>query len=211
MKFFLKRLFRFYKSKMYLYCFVSCICIYTTSLKAQNYGGNYDWRMLGGGPLQLFSFHFGTSSSINHNKALGYNVGASIGWNYLSSFYNTMEGIDHIFDIGIRMKYSFSDATIKTHAIGAEIYLHFPCSTTDLFRNAPQPFSLIIGGGSIFVRPENMSLQQNLNGGYVEVGVGVFKYFPININFLYRWSFFHANSLGIDPVEQSFHVEFAIF
>lgn len=185
--------------------------INTNFLFSQNYGGNYDWRMLGGGPLQIVSFNIGTNTSINHNFT-GYNIGWSVGWNYLSSFYDMFNGIDHIFDMGIRIKYMFNDSVIKSHLIGTEIYFHFPCSTTDIFRHIPQPISLIVGSGAIFATTQlqNPSLKE-ATGYYIEAGVGLFKYFMINANLLYRVSFFQQNALNINPIEHNFVVEFAIF
>lgn len=199
--------------KYYLHVVLFIMFINTNYLFSQNYGGNYDWRMLGGGPLQLVSFHIGTNTSINRNST-GYNIGGSVGWNYLSSFYNAFDGIDHIFDMGVRVKYMFNDSIIKSHLVGTELYFHFPCSTTDLFRHAPQPLSLIIGGGAIFAKNNTQAQNLSLNettGYYVEVGVGLFKYFVINANLLYRASFFQPNALNIQPIEHNFLVEFAIF
>lgn len=199
-----------YYCRMVLVC---CLCMQTHFLCAQNYGGNYDWRMLGGGPLQIVSFHVGTNTSMTHNHT-GYNLGGSVGWNYLSSFYNTFDGIDHVFDMGVRVKYMFNDSIIKSHLVGAELYFHFPCSTTNLFRHAPQPFSLIVGGGVIFAEslPQaQTSLHAETRGHYIEVGIGLFKYFVINANLLYRMSFFPQNTLGIQQMEQNFLIEFAIF
>lgn len=179
-----------------------------SALFAQNYGGNYDWRMLTGGPLQLISFHVGTNTSITHNHT-GYNIGGSFGWNYLSSFYDALNGIDHIFDIGLRAKYMFYDSVVKSHLVGAELYLHFPCSTTDTFRNVPQPISLVLGSGAIFAN--TMQHAPHITGHYIEAGIGLFKYFFVNANLLYRVSFFPQNAIGLERVEQSFVVEFAIF
>lgn len=200
--------------KHYLHVVLLFIFSNTNYLFSQNYGGNYDWRMLGGGPLQLISFHIGTNTSINHNSTR-YNLGGSVGWNYLSSFYNTFKGIDHIFDMGIRVKYMFNDSTIKSHLVGAELYFHFPCSTTNLFRYTPQPISFIIGSGAIFannntIHSQNLSTKE-VTGYYFETGVGLFKYFVINANLLYRLSFFQPNALNIQPIEHNFLVEFAIF
>ena len=120
-------------------------------------------------------------------------------------------GVDHIFDMGVRVKYNFNDIGQKSHIVGAELYLHFPCSTTNLFRHMPQPLSLIFGGGGIFMYPNTESLSSSVNGRYIEVGIGIMKYFVVNVNVLYRWSFFPNNSIGVLPLEQSFHIEFAIF
>ncbi len=204
----------FYNILKHYYAILLLCCIQTHSLFAQNYGGNYDWRMLGGGPLQLVSFHIGTNTSITHNHT-GYNLGGSFGWNYLSSFYNAFEGIDHVFDMGVRLKYMFNDSIIKSHLVGTEIYFHFPCSTTNLFRHVPQPLSLVIGGGAIFAEsmlPQSQILSnEKTTGQYIEIGVGLFKYFVINVNLLYRVSFFPQNTLGIQHIEQNFLLEFAIF
>ncbi len=190
-----------------LFYFKVCLFIFFPFylLNAQNYGGNYDWRMLGGGPLQIISFHVGTATSINRDS-MGYNIGGSFGWNYLSSFYGILNGVDHAFDMGVRVKYNFSDTGVKSHLVGTEIYLHFPYSTTKVFRHAPQPLSLIVGGGGIFTESRD-----KINGSYIEFGVGILKYFVINVNLLYRISFFPQNLSNIQPVEQSFHVEFSIF
>ncbi len=199
--------------KFLFYNIFACILLQTYILKAQNYGGNYDWRMLGGGPLQVVSFHIGTTTSFNHN-AVGYNIGGSFGWNYLSSFYNLLKGIDHVFDVGVRVKYNFSDIGIKSHLIGTEIYLHFPCSTTNIFRHVPQPLSFIVGGGGIFAESNIQNIQienTKVNGHYIEFGVGILKYFVVNVNLFYRISFFPQNQINLQPLEQSFHVEFAIF
>ncbi len=198
------------KSQTY-YSILCLLCLPVCLLKAQNYGGNYDWRMLGGGPLQIVSFHIGTVTSVTHGGQTGYSIGGSIGWNYLSSFYGALRGVDHIFDMGVRVKYNFNDIGQKSHIVGAELYLHFPCSTTNLFRHMPQPLSLIFGGGGIFMYPNTESLSSSVNGRYIEVGIGIMKYFVVNVNVLYRWSFFPNNSIGVLPLEQSFHIEFAIF
>ncbi|RDU67522.1 hypothetical protein CQA53_00400 [Helicobacter didelphidarum] len=183
---------------------------------AQNYGGNYDWRMIGGGPLQLVSFHVGSSTSITHNGDTGYSLGVSVGWNYFSAFYGVFDNIEHVFDMGMRVKYNFNHNVIKSHLVGAELYLHFPYSTTNIFAKFPQPFSLILGGGGIFVYPDSKASRADIHGYYVETGIGIAKFFIVNVNLLYRWSFFpsgvsQGNAIGLQPIEQSFHVEFAIF
>lgn len=185
-----------------------CFAAHSIFIAAQNYGGNYDLRMLGGGPLQVVSLHIGSSSNLSHNNA-GYIIGASIGWNYLSSFYGLFRGIDHIFDMGFRVKYDFIQDSLKKHSIGAELQLHFPYSTSNVFRNIPQPISLIIGAGGVFAYGD--SIPASINGNYVEVGIGFMKFIPLNINIAYRWSFFPNNQNQLLGVEKSIHVIFTIF
>ncbi|WP_202391521.1 hypothetical protein [Helicobacter saguini] len=222
---------RILKLKKLLYIFIFLTLI-LQNLQAKNYGGNYDWRMIGGGPLQLVSFHIGLDSSITHNGSTGYSIGASVGWNYFSAFYNVLDNVEHTFDVGFRVKYMFNHSAFETHLVGFETYLHFPCATSDSFLNFPQPVSLIVGGGAIFPYKDSKSspntellAQQNaLNGYYFEFGIGLAKYFIVNVNLLYRVSFFNEDSIkamnnltfspqnfNLQPIEHSFHIEFAIF
>ncbi|RDU71270.1 hypothetical protein CQA66_06940 [Helicobacter aurati] len=199
---------------------IVCFCFFlacSLSSKAQNYGGNYDWRMLGGGPLQIVSLHLGTSINTSTNKT-GYSIGASIGWNYLSSFYNLFDKIEHIFDMGIRIKYDFTQDYLQRHSVGAELQFHFPYSTSNIFKNIPQPVSAIIGSGSIFICQD--SLLHIIRGYYVEVGIGFAKFFPVNISFMYRWSFFTNPMQPVStqhvptqpaPIEKSIHIVFTLF
>lgn len=190
-------------------CLMLFIGYLTLAKCAQNYGGNYDWRMLGGGPLQVISFQVGTSSSLSHGGRFNYSIGGSIGWNYLSSFYNLLDSVQHIFDVGLRFKYQFSREPLLSHSIGVETYFHLPFSTTQAFKRVPQPLSLILGAGGTLVRPDKT--RPYLGGGYVEVGLGLAKFFPINVNLIYRWSFFEAGKQAVEPLEQSLHIDFILF
>lgn len=183
------------------------------NLYAKNYGGNYDWRMIGGGPLQLVSFHIASDTPINSGASGSYSIGASIGWNYFSALYNMLESVEHNFDMGLRVKYLASFSNVRSTLLGAELYLHFPASNSDIFLNVPQPLSLIMGAGAILPYKDS-----KVNGYYLEIGLGVAKFFIINMNLLYRASFFSTdsiNSIGttpaLKPIEHSFHIEFAIF
>lgn len=223
------------KSSKKLFCIITFFLLILQNLllenlHAKNYGGNYDWRMIGGGPLQLVSFHIGTDTSITHSANTGYSIGASVGWNYFSAFYNVLDDVEHTFDVGFRVKYMFNRSAFETHLVGAELYLHFPCATSDTFLNFPQPISLVIGGGGIlpYKDSKNFSGASNaanndIRGYYFEFGIGLAKYFIVNVNFLYRVSFFNADSIkainnvtfspqnfNLQPIEHSFHIEFAI-
>lgn len=137
-----------------------------------NYLGNW-W--------QLASFHLGSSIDLNtpNGGAMGLSIGASAGWNYL--FLNDV-------DIGVRGKYLYSNAYASTHSLGAMLYAH----------SWGQPnaglFSFALGGGLLITHtPSDQSA-----GGYVEVGLAGFKFFPVNVDLLYRASFYPAgNALGM--------------
>lgn len=133
-----------------------------------NYFGNW-W--------QLATFHIGSSIELNtpSGGAMGLNIGASTGWNYL--FHNDI-------DIGLRAKYLYANTSISTHSFGAMLYVH----------SWKQPnaglFSFALGGGMISANRAGHSAL----GGYVEVGVALFKFFPINGDLLYRASFYPVNN-----------------
>ncbi|STQ85985.1 hypothetical protein LS73_002255 [Helicobacter muridarum] len=189
---------------------ILCLCIANSVFTvAKNYGGNYDWRMLGGGPLQVVSLHIGSHSNLSNNGHTGYSIGASIGWNYLSSFYGLFKRIDHVFDMGFRIKYDFIQDSLQKHNVGAELQFHFPYSTSNAFRNIPQPISGIIGAGLVFAYKDSMS--SSIRGNYMEIGIGFIKFLPFNMNITYRWSFFPNNQNNLLRIEKSLHVIFTIF
>lgn len=130
---------------------------------------------------QLASFHLGSSIDLNtpSGGAMGLSLGASAGWNYL--FLNDV-------DIGVRGRYLYSGSYASTHALGAILYVHS--------WNPPNEglFSFALGGGMLITHTRE---SQTL-GGYVEVGLAGFKFFPVNIDLLYRASFYPVgNALGM--------------
>ncbi|OBV29771.1 hypothetical protein BKN38_01435 [Helicobacter sp. CLO-3] len=141
---------------------------------------------------QIATFHIGSSIDINtpNGGAMGLNIGGSAGWNYI--FLSDV-------DMGARFKYLYSNAYASTHSLGAMLYIH--TANDDMF-------SLALGGGVLFTNQGG----QSATGSYVEVGVGLFKFFPVNGDLLYRASFYPAsNPLGMSEMVHGIQIVFSLF
>lgn len=139
---------------------------------------------------QLASFHLGSSIDLNtpSGGAMGLSLGASAGWNYL--FLTDV-------DIGMRGKYLYSSSHASTHSLGAILYVHSWEPPNDGL------FSFALGGGMLIAHAKG---SQAL-GGYVEVGLAGFKFFPVNVDLLYRASFYPAgNALGMAEMVHGIHI-----
>ncbi|MGX2982156.1 hypothetical protein [Helicobacter sp. 23-1045] len=145
-------------------------------------------KMFYGNILQMATFHIGANfltSRLNNalgadNKKVAMDLGVSVGWNYF-------EAEDEEIDMGLRLKYLYTKSDYKTHSVGLVAYLH--PYTYPIMYNSPiiQPLSFLLGGGySNSTSPRGHSF----NGGYVEAGVALFKYFPLNLDIIYRATFY---------------------
>ncbi|MGX3012143.1 hypothetical protein ACWIUD_11435 [Helicobacter sp. 23-1044] len=153
-------------------------------------------KMFYGNILQMATFHIGANfltSRLNNalgadNKKVAMDLGVSVGWNYF-------EAEDEEIDMGLRLKYLYTKSDYKTHSVGLVAYLH--PYTYPIMYNSPiiQPLSFLLGGGySNSTSPHGA----NFNGGYVEAGVALFKYFPLNLDIIYRATFYGKKG-GISP------------
>lgn len=150
-------------------------------------------KMFYGNILQMATLHIGANfltSRINNdllgvdNKKVAFDVGVSVGWNYF-------EAEDEKIDFGLRLKYLYTKSDYKTHSVGLLGYLH--PYTYPIIYNSPviQPLSFLIGGG---YTTSKAPYGASLNGGYVEAGIALFKYFPLNLDIIYRASFYGKKS-----------------
>ena len=144
---------------------------------------------------QLASFHIGSSIDFNtpNGGAMGINIGASAGKNYV--FLNDL-------DIGVRAKYLYAKTAVSTHSLGAMLYVHS--------WNKPNAglFSFALGGGMLAAH----RLDSSVFGGYIEVGVALFKFFPVNADLLYCASFYPVNNpLAMAEMTHGIHIVFGFF
>ena len=122
---------------------------------------------------------------------------------------------DRELDYGWRVRYLFSHSPKlhrNTHYICAALYLHRASGALQTHKDCegkpdgyPTPFSFVLGGG--------LSVQSNAYaqsvGGYVEGGLALFKWFPLNAELLYRISFYPSNA-HFEPITQSIQLVFTI-
>lgn len=151
-----------------------------------NYFGNW-W--------QLASFHIGSNIDLNtlNGGAMGLNVGASVGWNYL--FHSGV-------DIGLRAKYLYAKTAVSTHSLGAMLYVH------SWGKPSAGLFSFALGSGLLVSHWQDRSSF----GGYIEMGVALFKFVPVNADLLYRASFYPVNNaLAMAEMVHSIQIVFAFF
>ncbi len=153
-------------------------------------------KMFYGNILQMATFHIGANFLTSRlsgapsqniaadNKKVAMDLGVSVGWNYF-------EAEDEEIDLGLRLKYLYSKSDYKTHSVGLVGYLH--PYTYPIMYNSPiiQPLSFLIGGGYTTSKAPNGT---SFNGGYVEAGIALFKYFPLNLDIIYRASFYGKKS-----------------
>lgn len=144
-------------------------------------------------------------------------IGAHIGVTYM----NPEDW--HELDYGWRIKYLFSYAPKvqrDSHYIGAFFYLHpFPNpyhkfagaiqTHTDCYGapdGYPTPFSLVLGSGVAISKNPLGSVV----GGYIELGIAFFKWFPVNAEVLYRLSLYPSNHYYIETATHSINIVFNI-
>ena len=153
-------------------------------------------KFISGSILQMVSFHAGGDFLISRlnsgalgadNKRFALNLGGSVGWNYF-------EIEDEEIDYGLRLKYNYTKSDYKTHSIGVVGYMH--PYTYPIVRNTRfiQPLSFLVGAGYSYSQTPH---GHNFSGGYVEAGIALFKYFPLNLDIVYRASLYGAkNGVG---------------
>ncbi|WP_304210927.1 hypothetical protein [Helicobacter canis] len=183
-------------------------------------------KFWGGTLMQILSLHAGVGADFNALDSSAQNqartaattpiVGASAGVMYMNP------EDDRELDYGWRVRYLFSHSPKlhrNTHYIGAALYLHpFPnpyhraSGALQTHKDCegkpdgyPTPFSFVLGGG--------LSVQSNAYaqsvGGYVEGGLALFKWFPLNAELLYRISFY-PSSPYFESITQSIQLVFTI-
>ncbi len=206
----------------YMLCIAPCISSLGAVPLCQSYSENLKfWQ---GNLMQVVSLQ--AAMSINFTKqsqltskdsVIGGGVGVSMGDTYVTT------DDDRNLDYGWRIKYLFLDsgfAKEQSHLVGGSLYLHpFPhahytftgaiqthkdCENRN--DGYPTPFSFVIGSGANFTRN---SLGSQV-GGYIEMGIAFFKWFPINAEVLYSVSFFPANHYFIQEVTHSINIVFTI-
>ena len=154
--------------------------------------------MFFGNYWQIATFHIGANmmqelNSTQDNTNVVRDMGVSVGFNY-SFLEDSCYDCDKIinFDFGWRLKYLHSKGDNVTHSVGAILYFHpYP---QKMIYNTAQPFSIALGGGYANTK---LLDKRNAEGGYVEVGIALFKYFAINIDILYRATFY-ANKANLN-------------
>lgn len=151
-------------------------------------------KMFYGNILQMATFHIGANFLNNGLESVGFgrdskkvamDIGVSVGWNYF-------EAEDEEIDVGLRLKYLYTKTSNKTHSVGLIMYLH--PYTYPLTYNSPiiQPLSFLIGAG---YTNSQTPFNHSFNGGYIEAGIALFKYFPLNLDIIYRASFYAKNQI----------------
>ena len=151
-------------------------------------------KFLSGSILQMATFHIGGDFLISRlnsgalgadNKKFALSLGGSVGWNYF-------EIEDEEIDYGLRLKYLYTKSDYKTHSVGVIGYLHpYTYPITRRNQSFIQPLSFLAGGGYITSKSPNGT---SIDGGYVEAGFALFKYFPLNLDIIYRASFYGKKS-----------------
>lgn len=170
-----------------------CAIFSIDSLVAANYTRPSEkMKFLYGSILQMASFHIGGNFLVSRlnsgafgadSKKFAMDLGGSFGWNYF-------EIDDDEIDFGLRLKYIYTKSDYKTHGVGFITYIH--PHTYPILRNSRviQPLSFLAGAGYTNTKtPQGISF----NGGYVEAGIALFKYFPLNIDIIYRASLYGKN------------------
>lgn len=183
-------------------------------------------KFWGGTLMQILSLHAGVGADFNALDSSAPSkprlvdttplVGISAGVMYMNP------EDDRELDYGWRVRYLFSHSPKlhrNTHYIGAALYLHpFPnpyhraSGALQTHKDCegkpdgyPTPFSFVLGGG--------LSVQSNAYaqsvGGYVEGGLALFKWFPLNAELLYRISFY-PSSPYFESITQSIQLVFTI-
>lgn len=183
-------------------------------------------KFWGGTLMQIVSLHAGVGADFNaldssvpsqaRKAATTPIVGVSAGVMYMNP------EDDRELDYGWRVRYLFSHSPqlgANTHYIGAALYLHpFPNpyhrasgaiqthkDCEDKPDGYPTPFSFVLGGGlSVQSNPYGQSV-----GGYIEGGLALFKWFPLNAELLYRVSFY-PSSPYFESITQSIQLVFTI-
>lgn len=169
-------------------------------------------KIWGGNIMQLISLQAAMSVDFSSpkNNRIGGGAGVSLGMSYAHT------DDEREVDFGWRIKYLFLDSGAfkqQNHFIGASFYIHpFPnpyhkwsgaiqthkdCENKD--DGYPTPFSFVIGGGATITH----NTFGNANGGYIEAGIALFKWFPINGEILYRLSIFPQNRFSIQGFQHS--------
>ncbi|MBR2494308.1 hypothetical protein [Helicobacter sp.] len=183
-------------------------------------------KFWGGTLMQIISLHAGVGADFNALDSSAKNlarktattpiVGASAGVMYMNP------EDDRELDYGWRVRYLFSHSPKldrSTHYIGALLYLHpFPNpyhrasgaiqthkDCEDKPDGYPTPFSFVLGSGlSVQSNPYGQSV-----GGYMESGIALFKWFPLNAELIYRISFYPSNPY-FESITQSIQLVFTI-
>lgn len=163
----------------------------------------YNMKFISGSVLQMASFHIGGDFPIAHlnsgalgadKKKYGLILGGSVGWNYF-------EIEDDELDFGLRIKYNYTKTDYTTHSVGVISYIHpytYPIMRGSHFI---QPLSFLLGAGySNSKAPQGHSF----DGGYIEAGIALFKYFPLNLDIIYRASLYGKKN-GINSSNQLTH------
>lgn len=151
-------------------------------------------KFLSGSILQMASFHIGGDFLISRlnsgalgadNKKFAMSLGGSVGWNYF-------EIDDEEIDYGLRIKYLYTKSDYKTHSVGVIGYLHpYTYPITRKNQSLIQPLSFLLGGGYSYAQTPH---GHSFSGGYVEAGFALFKYFPLNLDIIYRAGFYGKKS-----------------
>ncbi|WP_407379141.1 hypothetical protein [Helicobacter sp.] len=183
-------------------------------------------KFWGGTLMQIVSLHAGVGADFNaldssaqsqaRKAATTPIVGVSAGVVYMNP------EDDRDLDYGWRVRYLFSHSSqlrANTHYIGAALYLHpFPNpyhrasgaiqthkDCEDKPDGYPTPFSFVLGSGlSVQGNPYGQSV-----GGYIEGGLALFKWFPLNAELLYRVSFY-PSSPYFESITQSIQLVFTL-
>ena len=179
-------------------------------------------KFWGGTLMQMLSFQAGFAADMQvaspynpKSTTFSPSVGAHAGVTYMNPE-DTRE-----FDYGWRIKYLFAHSSQldrNSHYVGAMVYLHpFPNpyhrlsgaiqTHTDCLGvpdGYPTPFSFVIGSGAVI---DTSYLGQSV-GGYIEVGVALFKWFRINSEILYRVHLCPHNA--IETTRHSINIVFNI-
>ncbi len=167
-------------------------------------------KLWGGNVMQVLSLQVAMSAESSDNEKIGFGVGASTGVNYVHT------DDDRDLGFGWRIKYLYLDSGAfnqKNHLVGGALYLHpFPnpyhkwsgaiqthkdCENKD--DGYPTPFSFLIGAG-VNIANNNFGSQ---NGGYIEAGIALFKWFPMNGEIIYRLNIFPKNNLNFQEIQHS--------
>ena len=160
------------------------------------------------------------NANATKDSRLNWGIGTSLGLNYMNP------DNERRFDYGWRIAYAYMHTpSIKrsSHLIGASIYLHPEPNPYHRFLGAvwthkdcqglpdgyPTPFSFVLGAGAILSSNQYGSAQ----GGYIQIGIAFFKWFPLNAEIIYRASFYppSAKERYFEEITHSLNFVFNIF
>lgn len=166
--------------------------------------------------FQIVSLHLGTNIDLNApNVNNAFSIGVSVGWNNIGKHRGDYRGDYSEVPIGgLRFKYMYANNTIPTYSIGLIGY-YYPISyrvnnevAEIMNKFSSLGFGFAFGVGAIFAEQDS----HFASGGYIEAGITLIKHIPINLDILYKISFYGDSPIFLDKrVTHSLQFVFTLF